>query len=89
MLCAGIELNPAIVAQGKDANELAADLKKACGGKGGSAVIPKSIKKELNSIAKILNIAWLERGIDNEARVICPRSGACPREPRCYKECSG
>jgi transcriptional regulator with XRE-family HTH domain len=89
VLCAGIELNPAIVAQGKDANELAADLKKACGGKGGSAVIPKSIKKELNSIAKILNIAWLERGIDNEARVICPRSGACPREPRCYKECSG
>ncbi len=84
VLCAGIDMNPAIAAQGKDPLSIAADLKKACGGKGGSAVIPKSIKKELGSVAKILNIAWLERGIDNEARVICPRSGACPRNPKCY-----
>jgi hypothetical protein len=84
VLCTGIELNPAIAAQGQDADALAHDLKVACGGRGGSAAIPSAIKKELNRVAKILNIAWLERGIDNEARVICPRSGACPREPKCY-----
>lgn len=86
VLCAGIELNQAISAQGQDAHSLAEDLKRACGGRGGSAVIPANIKKELKSVAKILNIAWLERGIENEARVICPRSGACPREPRCYQD---
>ncbi|OED41125.1 MerR family transcriptional regulator [Chromatiales bacterium (ex Bugula neritina AB1)] len=84
VLCAGIDMNPAIAAQGEDPFSLAADLKKACGGRGGSAMIPRSIKRELNSIAKILNIAWLERGIENEARVICPRSGACPRDPKCF-----
>ncbi len=84
VLCAGIDMNPAIAAQGKDPFALAAELKAHCGGSGGSAMIPKSIKQELTSIAKILNIAWLERGIENEARVICPRSGACPRQPKCY-----
>ena len=85
VLCAGIDINPAIAAQGKDPALFAAEIKKACGGSGGSAAIPESIKKELRSIAKILNIAWLERGIENKARVICPRSGACPRQPKCYQ----
>ena len=83
MLCAGVDVNPAIAAQGQDPLSLAADLKKACGGNGGSAPIPASIKKELTRTAKILNIAWVERGIENDARVICPRSSACPRRPTC------
>jgi len=85
VLCAGIDLNPAIAAQGKDPIAIAAELKESCGGNGGSAPIPPSIKSELDSIAKILNIAWVERGIENEARVICPRSGTCPREPKCFE----
>lgn len=85
VLCAGIDINPAIAAQGKDPAAFATEIKEACGGNGGSAPIPSSIRKELNSIAKILNIAWLERGVDNEARVICPRSGACPRNPKCFQ----
>jgi len=85
VLCTGIDMNPAIEAQGADPLSMAADLKKACGGSGGSAAIPKSIRAELYKVAKILNIAWLERGIDSEARVICPRSGACPRSPVCSK----
>lgn len=84
VLCAGIDINPALAAQGMDPVVFAAEMKEACGGNGGSAPIPLSIKKELTSVAKILNIAWLERGIDNEVRVICPRSGACPRTPKCY-----
>jgi len=84
VLCAGVDVNPAIAAQGHDPLSLAADLKKACGGNGGSAPIPTSIKKELTRIAKILNISWVERGIENDARVICPRSSACPRQPSCH-----
>ncbi len=83
VLCAGLDLNPAIESQGKDATELALALKEACLADGGTAPIPLSIKKELMSVARILNVAWVERGIDNRARLICPRNSSCPREPSC------
>ncbi|RTR34277.1 DUF3612 domain-containing protein [Shewanella atlantica] len=93
VLCAGIDLNPAIEAQGGDALSLASDLKQACVAQGGSASIPKVIKKELMSVAKILNINWVERGIETEARVICSRGAVCPRDPSCYQsgksQCEG
>ncbi len=85
VLCAGIDLNPAIEAQGGDALSIASDLKQACVAQGGSALIPKVIKKELMSVAKILNINWVERGIETEARVICSRGAVCPRDPSCYQ----
>jgi len=84
VLCAGIDVNPAIAAQGTDVASIAEALKEVCGGHGGSGPIPAAIKKELTRTAKILNIAWLERGIENDARVICPRSSACPRHPKCH-----
>jgi hypothetical protein len=31
----------------------------------------------------VLNIAWIADALDSPASVICPRSGACPRQPRC------
>lgn len=85
VLCAGIDLNPAIEAQGGDANTIAAELKQACVKHGGEAEIPKAIKKDLTSVAKILNINWVERGIDTQARLICSRSAVCPRQPTCYE----
>ena len=84
VLCAGIDLNPAIDAQGKDSLSIANDLKQACASNGGSIVIPKHIKKDLTSVAKILNINWIERGIKNDARLICSRGAVCPRQPSCY-----
>ena len=84
VLCAGIDLNPAIEAQGKDANQLAEALKQACIANGGSAAIPKAIKADLKTVARILNIGWIERGIENEVRLICSRGGECPRKPGCY-----
>ena len=84
VLCAGIDLNPAIDAQGKDALSIAHDLKQACVANGGSAAASKTIKKDLMSVAKILNINWVERGIDTEAKLICSRGNVCPREPSCY-----
>ncbi|MDN4503441.1 DUF3612 domain-containing protein [Alteromonadaceae bacterium BrNp21-10] len=84
VLCAGIDLNPAIEAQGKDALSLATDLKQACVANGGLSAIPKGIKSDLMSVAKILNINWVERGIENDARLICSRGAVCPRTPSCY-----
>ncbi|WP_434939462.1 DUF3612 domain-containing protein [Shewanella sp. HL-SH8] len=84
VLCAGIDLNPAIDAQGKDSLSIANDLKQACASNGGSVVIPRHIKQDLTSVAKILNINWIERGIKNDARLICSRGAVCPRQPSCY-----
>lgn len=84
VLCAGVDLNPALSAQGIDALDMANELKQACIAGGGSVAIPAAIKQEFSRVSRILNIAWLERGIDKDARLICPRSGACPRSPKCH-----
>ncbi len=84
VLCAGVDLNPALAAQGNDAKEIANELKQACIKNGGSVEIPTSIRQEFSRVSRILNIAWLERGIEKDARLICPRSGSCPRHPKCH-----
>lgn len=84
VLCAGIDLNPVLDAQGRSAHELAARLKDACVRGGGNADIPAAMRQDLISAAGILNIGWIRRGIDNPARVICSRGSACPRTPSCY-----
>ena len=87
VLCAGIDLNPAIDAQGGNSIELAEELKSLCVSNGGSAAIPRYMQKEFTTIAKILNINWIERGIQTDARVICSRGAVCPRKPSCYNGC--
>ncbi|QSX33822.1 DUF3612 domain-containing protein [Shewanella avicenniae] len=89
VLCAGIDLNPAIEAQGEDAAELAASLKQVCVANGGEVDIPAPIKRKLHTISRILNINWLERGLQQQARLICARGAVCPRSPSCYDGCKG
>jgi len=84
VLCAGIDLNPVLDTQGRAASELAGSLKEACVKGGGNAEIPAAIRKDLLSAAGILNIGWIQRGINNPARVICSRGSVCPRTPGCY-----
>jgi len=84
VLCSGIDLNPAIQAQGGDAQEIAHEIKERCVTGGGSAKLPLSIQKQLLSVAKILNINWVERGVQTDPRLICSRGAECPREPSCY-----
>jgi transcriptional regulator with XRE-family HTH domain len=88
VLCSGINLNPAIDAQGHDSLALVEELKQVCIANGGSAVIPNKIKKVLVSVAKILNINWIERGIAGGAMLICSRGSVCPRQPGCYSKTS-
>ncbi len=87
VLTAGIDLIPALETQGRNALDIAHSLKDACVRKGGVANIPKSVKTELASVAKILNINWIERGIESPAQLICSHSSGCPRDPDCYKRC--
>jgi len=84
VLCAGIDVNPALDAQGIDSREVAEQLKEVCSKSGGMAPLPASIKSDLGRVARILNIDWMLRGIEKDVRMICPRSGACPRSPKCH-----
>lgn len=83
VLCAGIDVNPALEAQGFDATSLAEEIGNSCILADISRPMPTEPKKALNAVAKILNIAWLERGIEKESQLICPRSNQCPRQPHC------
>ncbi|GHF96447.1 DUF3612 domain-containing protein [Thalassotalea marina] len=85
VLCAGIDLNPAIEAQGKDTEAIASELSSVCKQNDGECEVPKNIKQELMSVSRILNINWIERGINNRARLICSQGGNCPRQPNCCK----
>ncbi len=84
VLCTGVDLNPAIDAQGHNSVSVANLLKDACVQNGGTAIIPLKVQKLLMTVARILNINWVERGIDNHARLICSRGAVCPRVPKCY-----
>lgn len=85
VLCAGIDLNPAIDAQGKDSAKIAQALKQVCVEHGGTAKVPRDIRAQLESVARILHINWINEGIDNEVRLICSRGTVCPRKPSCYQ----
>jgi len=83
VLCAGIDLAPALRAQNIDARETIDQIEKSCNSAGGSAPIPVEARRQLESIGKILNIGWISTGAAKDATIICPRSSSCPREKRC------
>lgn len=122
VLCAGIDLNPALQAQGRDASDIAGQLKALCVQNGGAVAMTKkmdndeqligttsghsksladsfvsrrlspsdtstirSIKQDLTSVAKVLNINWVERSLNTDAKLICSRGNVCPRTPGCYE----
>jgi hypothetical protein len=78
----GVELVPALDAQGFDGDGLAATVLEACRRAGGDAPIPQAASAALHSVAQVLNIHWIGDALAAPAGVICPRSGACPRTPR-------
>jgi len=87
VLCAGIDLNPAIAAQGMDADAMAQELKALCNSQGGAGQIPAAIKSTLSTVANILNINWVARSLQKPAQLICARGNHCPRDPACYQQC--
>jgi transcriptional regulator with XRE-family HTH domain len=83
VLCAGIDLAPALRAQNIDPLDTINAIEDSCNEGGGSGDIPPAARAQLESIAKILNIGWVAEGCKKEATIICPRSSACPREKHC------
>jgi hypothetical protein len=54
----------------------------ACRHGGGDGVIPVQAAVAIRAASQVLNIEWIADALDSPASVICPRSGACPRQPQ-------
>jgi len=83
VLCAGVDLAPALRAQNIDAAKTIDAIEASCNANGGSGPIPREALKQLESISRILNIGWIGEGAQKDATIICPRSSSCPRDKHC------
>lgn len=86
VLCAGVDIVPALEAQNIDAGETIDRIEASCNAGGGSGPIPEPVQRQLRSIGKILNIGWVADGATQDATIICPRSSSCPRDKRCVPQ---
>lgn len=89
VMCAGIDLSPALSSQGFDANDIIGQIEANCNRGGGVAPIPDDARRKLESVGKILNIGWIANGTANDASIICPRSASCPRDKHCLGAAAG
>jgi len=83
VLCAGVDLAPALRAQNIEPAETIDMIETSCNRGGGSAPIPNEARRQLESIGKILNIGWISEGAARDATIICQRSSSCPRDKHC------
>ena len=83
VLCAGVDLSPALRSQGFDADATIDMIESGCNANGGSGPIPAEARRQLDSIGRILNIGWITFDAQKDATIICPRSSACPRDKHC------
>lgn len=83
VLCAGVDLAPALTAQGADAQRTISIIEDSCNASGGSGPVPTEALRQLEGIATILNIGWIAEGARRDATIICPRSSGCPRDNHC------
>ena len=84
VLSVGIDLAPALLAQGLDANEIVSSIDDACRRGGGNGALPAPAATAIRSVSHVLNIDWIARALDSPATVICPRSRGCPRKTPCH-----
>ena len=83
VLSVGIDLAPALDANGADSAEIIGTIAAECLQRRGDAPIPRTAATALRAAARVLNIAWIEEALVHPARIICPRSSRCPRPERC------
>jgi hypothetical protein len=82
VLSVGVDLLPALDAQGFDGDSVVAAVAESCRRGGGDGAIPAVAAAGIRAASQVLNIAWIADALGSPASVICPRSGACPRQPQ-------
>jgi transcriptional regulator with XRE-family HTH domain len=83
VLSVGVDLLPALEAQGFDGEAVVGAVAESCKSGGGDGKIPAEAAANIRAASQVLNISWVADALDSTASVICPRSGACPRHPPC------
>ncbi len=83
VLSVGVDLAPALDANGASSEALTAAILAESVRGGGEGRPPKAAKAALQAVANVLNIAWIDAALERPARIICPRSSRCPRPDRC------
>src|SRR5271156_5038402 len=83
VLSVGVDLVPALDAQGFDGDDIVAAVAESCRRGGGDGVIPPEAGSAIRAASQVLNISWIADALGSKASVICPRSGACPRPQAC------
>jgi transcriptional regulator with XRE-family HTH domain len=83
VLSVGVDLLPALEAQGFAGEDIVASVAESCRRGGGDGVIPAEAAAAIRAASQVLTISWIADALDSKASVICPRSGACPRYPPC------
>jgi hypothetical protein len=82
VLSVGVDLLPALDAQGFDGEHIVAAVAESCRRGGGDGAIPADATNAIRAASQVLNISWIADALETNASVICPRSGACPRQPQ-------
>ena len=83
VLSVGLDLAPALDANAFSSADLIAATFSECLQHHGEGRIPKEAMQAIRAVANVLNVAWIEEALEQPARIICPRSGRCPRPERC------
>jgi transcriptional regulator with XRE-family HTH domain len=79
VISVGVDLSPALAAQGYDESSLVNAVAEACRKGGGDAPIPAETAEALQTVSKVLNIGWIGDALAQHATTICSRSNRCPR----------
>lgn len=85
VLSVGIDLAPALLDQMADSEALIDAVAARALGHGGQETLPEKIKNAIATVARVLNIHWVEDALERKASIICPRSSNCPRSRPCRK----
>ena len=83
VLSVGVDLLPALDAQGFAGEDIVSAVAESCRRGGGDGVIPAEAAAAIRAASQVLTISWVADALSTKASVICPRSGACPRHPPC------
>jgi hypothetical protein len=78
VLSVGVDLVPALEAQGFDGAEIASRIGAACDASGDGA-IPATAADAIRAVSQVLNIHWVAEALEARASIICPRRNGCPR----------
>jgi hypothetical protein len=83
VLSVGIDLAPALEANGVDAAQVVNRIAEECQRRGGAAKIPRAEAEAISSVANVLNIEWVKESLSHNARIICPRNSRCALDGKC------